>query len=758
MYCWRLGSRSQHPPVDFPSSDLLMSIRSTSITCLYVTIGILLFIIDMPLVAQETSPFPQCRIVPRNGVSCIEVDGEIINPVHYWSTAPRETSEHNAADLAGLRLIAVDLKEAGFYENGYDFTAMDELLARHLKASPDAKFILYVNFDGRFHRWWINAHPEVWCRPEDGSEFMGAYGGRPEHLPSMGSELWRKTFSDHLTNIINHLKSTTYANKIIGFQVVSGISYEWMHWGSQNNQLCDYSECAQEDFRRFLRAKYSSDEELQAAWSRPEATLATAAVPSGERRRHAANGHYYNIGTERDVLDYHEYQHYVISHCITELGAAVKAATGGRSLVGAFFGYTCYMADSGFFGQSSGHFDVRTVLDSPDVDYLIAPVAYSGRRHGDTTNTMSCAYSCTVNGKLFFNHADFRTHHTPEGAEYRVDTLQEAVDVLQRELARNLAEGNAIQIYDFSTGWTLDDPQLCQAIRQCQELLGSCRLTAKDFPPRNYLLVVVDEKVMGRNELDNPPLDRELIYYQLMNLAMAGIPWRCVLLSDLLKHEELQNYGAYLFLNLFQLDDAAARFLREKILTGGRLAAFVGPVGLLSPEGLTPRNAAELFGRPFRLVAEPLDMRAEGTDAWPPVAGLRWGTTDGKLHGFQLLPENSAPEEEVVGKLLSGQDAALYQRRGDCQLFWSAAPGLKPALLRELARRAGIPVISESNDGIYAGCGFIGIHAHSDGDKNLRLIGTGAPREILSGIAWPAGTAEITLRMRKGETRIFVME
>ena len=211
------------------------------------------------VVAQENGShsFPSCRIVQKNGISCIEVDGEIINPTHFWTTAPRETSERNAADLAGLRLIAVDLKQAGLYENGYDFTDMDALLEHHLKVNPDARFILYVNFDGRFHRWWVDAHPEVWCRPEDGSDKMGAYGGNHKHLPSFGSPLWRQTFSDLLINIITHLKSTNYVDKIVGFHVVSGISYEWMHWGSQNNQLCDYSECGQEGFRRFLATKYA---------------------------------------------------------------------------------------------------------------------------------------------------------------------------------------------------------------------------------------------------------------------------------------------------------------------------------------------------------------------------------------------------------------------------------------------------------------------------------------------------------------------
>ena len=710
---------------------------------------ILLLFCGCLVAGEQANLFPVSRIVQKNGVSCIEVDGEIINPVHFWTVARRDKSERNAAEIAGLRLIAVSLPDAIADDNA----AVADLLAYHLERNPDARLILYVSFDGA----WVEAHPEVWCRTEDGGDTIGGYDGRQGHRPSLDSELWQNAFADRLNNLITYLKSSSYANRIIGIHLIGGISSEWLHWGSQNDQLGDYSACGQEDFRRFLRAKYGTDAALQTAWAQPKVTLTTAAVPPGERRRHAANGHYYDPATERDVLDYHEYQHYVISHCLVRLGKAVKDASEGRCLVGAFFGYVNCLVDNGFFGQGSGHFDTRTVLDSPYVDYLIAPVAYSGRHHGDVTNTMVCPYSCTVNGKLFFNHADFRTPHTPEGSDYRVDTIQEAIDVLQRELARNLAEGNAFQIYDFSTGWTLDDTRLCETIRQCQELLSKYRMTATDFPPKDYLLVVVDEKVMGRNELDNPPLDRELIYYQLMNLAMAGIPWRCVLLSDLMKHEELQRYGAYYFPNLFRVDDETIRFLKERILTDGRLTVFTGPLGLLTPTGLTAKHAAAILGEPFRLVTEPRDMRAAGTEAWPAVQGLRWGTTDEKLHGYQLLPENPA-SDEIIGRLLDGSPAALYKKRDTHQLFWCAAPGLKPALLRELAKRGGIPVLSATDDGLYAGCGFVGIHAHTDGLKTIRLLGHGAPREILSGIGWPEGTTEITLRMRKGETRIFVME
>ena len=92
---------------------------------------------------EQANGFPVSRIVQRNGVSCIEVDGEIINPVHFWTVARRDKSERNAAEIAGLRLIAVSLPDA----IADDHDAVADLLAYHLERNPDARLILYVNFD-----------------------------------------------------------------------------------------------------------------------------------------------------------------------------------------------------------------------------------------------------------------------------------------------------------------------------------------------------------------------------------------------------------------------------------------------------------------------------------------------------------------------------------------------------------------------------------------------------------------------------------
>ena len=56
-----------------------------------------------------------------------------------------------------------------------------------------------------------------------------------------------------------------------------------------------------------------------------------------------------------------------------------------------------------------------------------------------------------------------------------------------------------------------------------------------------------------------------------------------MLFSDLMKYPEFQEYSAFLFLNQFRLDEAMTSFLQERILTGDRFAAFVGPARTSAP-------------------------------------------------------------------------------------------------------------------------------------------------------------------------------
>lgn len=704
---------------------------------------------------RRTYEFPRAAVRVRGGVPRFVVEGDEVDPTQNLFTSPDDLQQRHGVEST-IAIWTLGLEELGWYETGYDYSKVDRTLAQYFTANPRAWMLLTFTLDTRYHSWWLKQHPEAMCQMEGGETVIGDYHGGRRQLPSYGSPVWREAYSDVVRNLIRHLRQTPYAERIIGFHPCSGISWEWFHWGSQSGELVDYSQAGQADFRRWLRERYGTDDVLRQAWGQGgDLSLASAQVPAGERRRGPAQGLFFDPGTQRDVLDYNAYQHDVVADTILHFARLVKEETGGRSLFGTYYGYVTHLPESPGFCQGSGHFRLQRLLDAPEIDYLMAPVAYAWREVGGTAATMTAAGAFPLHGKLFYNQADLRTHWSQQAGHGKPDTVRGSIACMRRELARNLAEGSAIQWYDFSLGWTFGDRRLTDEAKRLYEA-GLVRLKTSDWPPEDYLLVVVDERQMGTFDPFRPPYGLELIYRQREHLTRAGVPYRTVLWSDLRTYPELLRHRAMVLLNLFRLDDAELAFLQEHVLRDGRTVAIVGPVGLVGPQGPDVARTARVLGRPMVLGPESLPLQAvfakELDGPWAQAAGLTVGVNT--PFAPCVVPQSTDNARVLASFTTGGGPAALCDERDECRLFWSAVPGLPPPVLRAVAETAGVPVLCRSDDAIFAGHGFVGIHAATVGEKRVRLPHPGRVTDLISGRRWPAGTTEVSLPMAAGDTAI----
>ncbi len=703
--------------------------------------------------------FPVARVVRRDGLMVLTVNGKTVNPTQALFLRPDPMHLANAM-RAGIRVWGVGLKQAGFYENGFDFKALDATLRAYVEADPKAWLILNLIFDTRYQPWWLKQHPEAHARLEDGSDVIGAYKGSRSQWPSMSSPVWRATYERMLRELIRHLKQTPFAARIIGIQPCAGITWEWFHWGAQSGDLVDYSDAGQTDFRRWLRAKYGTDAALQAAWGRNDLTLDTARVPPVAERKGPNLGMFFDPTRQRAVIDYNRYQHDVVADDIRLLYGVIKKESGGRLLCGTYYGYVMYLAEYPGFSQSSGHFNLRRVLTCPDTDYGIAPTTYSWRKLGEGPASMTAFGSFALHGRLWWDQADLRTHWSDQ--DYgRPPNLEGSIEQLRREVIRALAQGTALQWYDFSNGWIFGDVRIADELTSLQRLLDR-RESFRPLPRPQVLAVVVDEEQMGRFDPFRPPYSGRLINGQIEALVRSGVPWRLVLFRDVMERPELLEHRAFLFLNLFHLDAEQRRFLAERVLKEGRTVAFVGPVGVLDDRGLVPDAPAALFGCPARLLRTPAPLDAAFADKpadadWQGTVGLDFGTS--KAFAPLLLPQ---PETDwtVLARFKGGGKgpATVMRRKKDATVIWSAAPGLPPEAVRALARTAGLPVAADSNDVVWVGNGFVGVHAHTGGVKVIRMTRPGPVRELFSGRSWPAGTRRLEVRLEAGQTALFRVE
>lgn len=697
--------------------------------------------------------FPRAEIERVGRVPRIRVNGQPVDATQILFIRPDERQQRNALGT-GVPIWSVSLNDMGFTENGFDFSGVDATLSAYLEVKPDAWLIPTFTFDTRCQRWWIEAHPEARCRLENGDDVIGDYHGGRRIVPSYGSRPWRETYGEALRQLIRHLRQSPFAGRIIGFHPASGISWEWFHWGSQSGELVDYSDAGQEDFRRWLCERYQTDTALQSAWHRPEITLQTASVPSEERRRHPGCGIYYDPHTQQDILDYHRYQHDVVADTIRFFGRIVKEETDGAALYGTYYGYTMHLPESPGFCQGSGHFSLYRLLAAPEIDFLMAPVAYSWREVGGTAATMTVAESAALNGKLFWNQADLRSHWSEQTGHGRPDDLAGSVACMHREVARNLAHGTAIQWYDFSLGWTLGDERLCQEVKRLYEI-NRVRERGDLWPLSDYLAVIVDEEQMGTFDPFHPPYGLSLIYRQREALERAGIPWKAYLFSDLKTHPELLEHRVFLFLNLFRLDGDERGFLKQNVMQAGRTIVFVGPVGMLDGKNVDARNTGEFLGLDTIEAAPDLCLQA----AFLPSLPEPWSECSGKTYGIaHAFPPVAVPKDKpdrILAAFADQTPALLQVRHAACEVFWSVAPGLPTAALRSLALPAGVPILCSGDDAVYAGHGVVGIHARGNGSRTIVVPGKGSVYELLGRTDFRPTADGLQIDLCHGETRIF---
>ena len=717
---------------------------------------------------DETKGFPTAKIASRNGTSVITVDGKEI-PVTQALYGESHPNQFRFTADAGIHLWGVWVHNFGFTQKGDDFSKSDEIIYDYLRNDPNAYLIINTIVDTRYHPWWLHEHPEARARLDNGSDnILGIpekdlktpRWGKVGYMPSYASPVWRKEFGDALRRFIRHVAKQPYAHRVVGIQVCNGHTSEWFNWGCQSQRGTDYSECNQLYFREWLKKRYGTVDALRKAWRRTDVTFETASIPPSKRRIPPEGGVFFDPATHQDVIDYNDYQNFLCCDTIRHFMRVIKEESSGKLLAGTYYGYVFHLSEGGFFGQNSGHFDSRRFLDAAETDFTVSPISYGVlRRVGNTASPMILTDSWNLAGKIAWNQDDFRTQWSDRNAPFEnqgnIETILDAKRQMERELARNLAEGNAMQYYDFSRGWIMGDKRLMRLAKRLAGLTDRYRANLADFAPENYALLVVDESQVAVWNWQKPPYDGSQVNLQRWHFIRSGVPWKAVLFSDLMKHPELLRHKVICFMNAMRLDDAQIRFLKEKVLKDGRLAIFSGPVGIVTPKGFGPAAAQQLFGGRFRVETEAVDLQGVCTGLFPEIEGERYGIHNHRAYPDFLLPDGKT-DAKVFAKLADGRPAALYWEKPDCRILWTAVPTMNPRILRALARRHGLPVISDGDDAVYTGHGCVGIHAAYDGVKKVKMLAPGNVRELFTDRVFTPKEGFVELPMKRGETRIFV--
>ena len=342
----------------------------------------------------------------------------------------------------------------------------------------------YDYFDRRM-RAMIKAAPEGWVFPrikmdpppwwrKDHPEEFYVNQVRPE------SAAWRELRTRMLKDVVTHVENSDYAAHVIGYHIGALSGTEWLVFP-------------------IPRADVPKDDVARKAWlDKMSAATADALLDSAK---------------------------------------LVRELTGGRKLVGSFFGYF-----------SALHRDFDRVVSSPYVDFFSAPDVYSRRRAGDPGRSQVAAQaSCRLHGKIFWIEADECTCYANTRAKYRCETLQESLDVAKRTLGYTLTEGWETWWFLLNGNQTFHDETILNTIERGAYVAAKAVFAA---PPRTEADVCIFRQIkeLAYGPFSQPPSNNDLYgeFLHTRTLPATGVAYDCYVLEDILS-PNLPDYKVYVF-------------------------------------------------------------------------------------------------------------------------------------------------------------------------------------------------------------------
>lgn len=676
------------------------------------------------------------KLVGNNRI--IDIDGKEISPVAYMSYAP--LSENFAAmKEAGIKLFMFPIyagdeginMESGlrpFCDNffkgygEYDFSYVDRVLADlYPVGNEDVYFIPRVCLEPP--KWWQRLHPDEIARDSRGEAQRECFA----------SELWLSEMSVALRALIDHIESSPYKDKIIGYHIAAGGTEEWTYQQRYKPQFNDYSEVNRRAYHKFLMERYGTLDALCEAHGVRYSDVFEVPFPHPIKRQYSANGYLRDPITERDTLDYYDYHNESVARAICYFCREVKEYVKESRIVGVFYGYVTVMPQN-----YKGLHALKSVLSSPYVDFV------STTNSGKHWHFSSTVDSAMMHGKLWMCEADTRTclssgmgknlaHAMPDNDFYDSDIWRGPSDVqgsvynLTRSIARAVTTPAGLWWFDMFGGW-FDNPEMIEVIKKSVGVIKDQR----DDLFNTEVALIVDEKGHKYSSLDErrlPLATNEL----LDNLDLAGFPYDSYLMSDI--EEELFPYEKYkliIFIAAADPTESELIAVEKKLKKDGKVLLFLGNSGAYSER---------LCGFELKVEPYPLEKRAIFED----------GT----------FPENTLPTPTFAdngGYYLSrfedGSPAVMWKVKEGYHTVMSLPLAISSELLRHIANLGGVHLYNRAGDAVYAGGEYISIRATESGYRRICLPEADlCATDVMSGESVTVNDCFVDLKMERDEIR-----
>lgn len=638
------------------------------------------------------------------------------------------------------------LRRAWQADGSYDWSELDAYLRKLAALDPAGRLHGRFRFDAP--DWWISQHPDqmVHVRQLGGAE-------QRTNVVSFASESYWSAAERAARDLVRFCDGHPEGWRFAAVRY-SGGTCEWFpHWGAGYS---DYSPVFLAGFRAWLRDRYGTDRKLRAAWKQETVALETAELPTPEERVRGDFYEFYDPARGLQRQDFCLYSSEIVTRLIGRLARAFKEASHGRLLTRTPAGYQ--PGGRGFRYHSGPHADFASVLKCPWLDSFFMPNDYRGRGVNGFTAFEIPLASVLIHGKTYIAEIDDRTHHVESFLFGTTPTAWHTAQALKRTVSAALCQASGTEFKDWGAGWFEDDATM-PVIRRLNALAQES--VRHDRTPTAQIAVILNPRSTCHVR------DDSLLYDTLNNQQMAlcypriGAPHDRLLVDDL---GQARDYKMYIVQDAMYLTDAQRRLIKRTICAKGHTVLWIYAPGVVGERNVGAENISKLVGMRVRCreTFEHLHLHLHLSAGLHPYnRGIPPGTSLHTWEGLYPLFYVDDPSVTVLGwggDVHNSRPAFAVKTMPDWISVYCSVPVLPPAVIRNIAREAGVHIYSEMDDFVAANNWLLTLCASNDGTRTIRLPRRATVRDAMTGKTVAVGATRWAARMRFGETRIWRME
>jgi hypothetical protein len=651
--------------------------------------------------------------------------------------------------------------------------SVDRAAPALLEMDPAAK--LTVRFTDCVPRAWAEANPDhMQAHFRKNGEAVPCF---PQ--PSLASEKGMRDLSRYIANIIRYCEEQPWAERVFAY-----LYYplgEGVPAMNVDGYLFDHAPVMQEAYRRFVQARYGTDEALRAAWDAPEINFATVTVPFDEdwQAARAQGEHWVEASALRRYRDY-----FLLNRELFLRGyrTLIHAANDARRRRPVLFGIDmCKQPLMGwqirlaFDGTgpgaefpdilaAAGSIDIGEIIDEPGLDFLVTPADYTARAVGYGYEPEGIHDSLRLRGKTILIENDARTFRPgqEDDTQGAFRDIPECTAGLLRNAAWSITRGAMDYLCVPGGAYYHDETIQREAIAPLAKILDA----VPNWPhveTAHAVAMIIDDGACIHEDGTSGYQNLAIMWQRVLGLAHCGIPYRVYLFSDL-QRNNMPDYRCYLFPNLYQLNEERLALLQCKIFTGGRMAIFGPSTGITDGTTLSAEWATRLLGVEMELVKKHAPRRVliggDSRVARALPASTIYG--DSLPYGPILIPVRGAVAAGGAVELGTAtafwginRSGAFLADRGTHNIAWTSAMPLPANLLRELAREGGCHVWCEDDDVVLASDTVAALHSIKPGPRTLHLPTPRTVWDAISGEKLGEKLTAVDMTITPPDTRLF---